>query len=397
MTYPIKKLWEIAKVYAWSSAPQEDKYFIWWKYPFVRTWDLGKYWKTKNLIKVSDYLNELCLNEKRLTFAKKWTILFPKSWASILSNHRWILWMDAYFVSHLAWVDSWNEITNQYLYNYLLKIDMVNYCENPSYPSLKLSAIKEIKVPFPKLSIQKLIVKKLDLAFKNIDESIKITKRNLENIEELNKSVLEEVFQENFINLIEIEKTVYFKNWYAFKSKDFNSIKIWLQVIRIWNVLNLGKNPVYINESEKYNLFKLEKNDIIIWLTWTRQKKDYLFPWIIEENKYYLNQRVWRIRVKDSLNYKFLYFYLKTNLFRDKIFKFETWTVNQWNISWKDLINQKIPLPSLSKQKEIVSYLDETFGKNRILKEKYEEKLRDLEEMKQSFLREAFENEGFVE
>jgi len=43
-----------------------------------------------------------------------------------------------------------------------------------------------------------------------------------------------------------------------------------------------------------------------------------------------------------------------------------------------------------------VGYLDEIFGKNKILKEKYEEKLRDLEEMKQSFLREAFENEGFV-
>jgi len=43
-----------------------------------------------------------------------------------------------------------------------------------------------------------------------------------------------------------------------------------------------------------------------------------------------------------------------------------------------------------------VEYLDKIFEKNRILKEKYEEKLKDLEEMKQSFLREAFENEEFV-
>lgn len=51
----------------------------------------------------------------------------------------------------------------------------------------------------------------------------------------------------------------------------------------------------------------------------------------------------------------------------------------------------KIPLPPLQKQKEIVEYLDEVFEKNKELKTKYELQLKELEELKQSLLKDAFE------
>jgi type I restriction enzyme S subunit len=51
----------------------------------------------------------------------------------------------------------------------------------------------------------------------------------------------------------------------------------------------------------------------------------------------------------------------------------------------------QIPLPPLQKQKEIVSYLDQIFAKNKELKTKYESQLKELEELKQSLLKDAFE------
>jgi len=51
----------------------------------------------------------------------------------------------------------------------------------------------------------------------------------------------------------------------------------------------------------------------------------------------------------------------------------------------------KLPLSPLEKQKEIVAQLDQVFEKNKALKDSYEKKLKDLEEMKQSLLKEAFE------
>jgi type I restriction enzyme S subunit len=57
----------------------------------------------------------------------------------------------------------------------------------------------------------------------------------------------------------------------------------------------------------------------------------------------------------------------------------------------KEIKKLTIPLPPLQKQKEIVAQLDQVFEKNKALKESYEKKLKDLEEMKQSLLKEAFE------
>jgi len=56
--------------------------------------------------------------------------------------------------------------------------------------------MKNIPIPLPPLPTQKLIVQKLDSSFEKIDKSIELTKKNLKNIEELNKSVLAEVFSE---------------------------------------------------------------------------------------------------------------------------------------------------------------------------------------------------------
>jgi len=55
-----------------------------------------------------------------------------------------------------------------------------------------------------------------------------------------------------------------------------------------------------------------------------------------------------------------------------------------------------IPLPPLSEQQKIVEYLDNIFSKNKILQEKYKQDLNNFEELKQSILKQAFENEDFI-
>ena len=51
----------------------------------------------------------------------------------------------------------------------------------------------------------------------------------------------------------------------------------------------------------------------------------------------------------------------------------------------------QIPIPSLKKQKEIVSYLDQVFEKNKTMKQGFERQIQTLEELKQSLLKDAFE------
>jgi restriction endonuclease S subunit len=51
----------------------------------------------------------------------------------------------------------------------------------------------------------------------------------------------------------------------------------------------------------------------------------------------------------------------------------------------------EIPLPPLSKQQEIVSYLDQVFAQTKQIKAEYEAKLQQLKELKSSILQSAFE------
>ncbi len=78
MTWPTKKLGEIAKVFAGSSAPQTAKYFENGKYPFVRVSDLNG-GKTKNLTSARDQINDLAVRELRLSKAKKIQFYFQKA------------------------------------------------------------------------------------------------------------------------------------------------------------------------------------------------------------------------------------------------------------------------------------------------------------------------------
>jgi len=155
-------LGEVARIFTGSSAPQEPKYFENGKHPFVRVQDLGRYGKTINLMDVKDYVNDSAIKEINLVKAEKGNILFPKSGAAITTNNRAILGIDAFIVSHLAAVKPISEIADvHFAYYWLCLTDMVQYMENPGYPSLKLSTISKIFISLPSLEVQRRIATEL--------------------------------------------------------------------------------------------------------------------------------------------------------------------------------------------------------------------------------------------
>ena len=189
------RLGEVCKVFSGSSAPQDKQYFENGKYPFVRVQDLGKYGRTTNLIEVNDYINDLAANKFRLVKASEGTILFPKSGAAIMTNSRAILRSDAFIVSHLAAIKPYfNHATPEFVYFWLCQVDMSNYIENPAYPSLKLSTIKEIKIPLPYLEEQKRIVAYLDKIQEKAIALQKLQEETEKEIERLKESILHKAF-----------------------------------------------------------------------------------------------------------------------------------------------------------------------------------------------------------
>lgn len=392
MSYPTKKLWEILEIIRnWKSCKQtSDK--NWNKITRIET---ISFWVI-NEVKV--WYFHLTNEEKIKYQIDKWDILF----SHINSvEHIWKIAIAKKNYSDLFhWMNllllRWNkkDISDEYLYItlqfYFKSWYWAKICNKAiNQASLNQKNIIDIIIPLPPLPTQKLIVQKLDSSFEKIDKSIELTKKNLENIEELNKSVLEKVFREWKYNkkmLWEISDII---NWWTPDTQKeiyWDWDIFWITPKDMWKL-----NWVYVNNTIR----KISSE-------WLKNSSAKVFPinsiilssrapiWYLAINTVPMATNQWckAIVPSDILDAKFLYYFLSISV--KLLNDLWSWTTFKELSSWK-LKEVELPLPPLQKQKEIVAQLDKVFEKNKALKQSYEKKLKDLEDMKQSLLKEAFE------
>ncbi len=161
-----------------------------------------------------------------------------------------------------------------------------------------------------------------------------------------------------------------FQGGYAYKSTSYvpNSNN---QVIRLGNVkqnqLLLEAKPAYIPESiaEVTESYLIKKDDLLVTMTGTRRKKDYLFVARIQEGdvcgkKLFINQRVGCFRCVSGIDPAYLQIVFQEESIRSIIFEKETGTANQGNLGSEDMKKYVyVPLPPLAEQKRIVAKLEE--------------------------------------
>ncbi len=165
--YPVFRLGDIANVVAGDPAPQEPRAFAPAGPLFVRMQDVGLHHVNPVLADTTDRLSLDWLAGNRLRLFPKDSILIPKSGASVNLNHRAKLATDAHVVSHLAVVmPDKSRIDPDYLFWWSVRYDPRAQAQVTSLPSLKLSTLKEAKVPLPPLDEQRWIVGILNRAAK---------------------------------------------------------------------------------------------------------------------------------------------------------------------------------------------------------------------------------------
>lgn len=178
------RIGDIAVVTSGNSAPQNKKFFEGGSYPFVRTGDVGKVHLDSCFVHPEDYLNEEGI--KRLRLFPKGSILFPKSGASTLLNHRVLLGEDSYVVSHLAvLIPDSAKVLPLYLYYATINIDAGDLVDDRSYPSLKTSVLENVRINLPSVDSQKTIVSELSL----LSEIIAAKKKLLLDLDSLSLSL----------------------------------------------------------------------------------------------------------------------------------------------------------------------------------------------------------------
>ena len=172
------------------------------------------------------------------------------------------------------------------------------------------------------------------------------------------------------------------------------------QVLRLGNIrpdfIRMNENPVYIGEqqSKETGDYKLKTDDILITMTGTRDKKDYLYTVRVETNPYkgkylFLNQRIGVIRLL-VVKAHFYNLVLKHQALMDMIFSTATGSANQANIGITALKTWPIPLAPLAEQQAIVERVDKLMGMIDELEKQVSERKEQSEMLMQSVLREAF-------
>jgi len=195
----------------------------------------------------------------------------------------------------------------------------------------------------------------------------------------------------------EIIKTKYiseFRNGYSYKSGEW--VEKGIPVIRMSNIGDDGKikltkkNIRYVSEEslEKTKEYLIKKNDILISMTDMNPLMFWLGSTILfdSEESYLLNQRVGNIRINDNrVNHKYYHYISHSDVVRNQL-KVSVYPNVQTNLSTEPIKNGKFPLPPISEQTQIVSFLDIKTQKIDELIEKTEKKIELLKEKRTSLI-----------
>jgi len=285
-----------------------------------------------------------------------------------------------------------------------LNDDIYGLGKGTAQKNLDVPVFREIPLFVPDdLREQERIVVLLDEAFAGLATAKANAERNLQNARAIFESHLQSVFSQRGEGWVErtLGNLCDFLNGFAFNSGDAVA-ESQTQLVRMGNLygnqLDLDRNPVFYPDSfaTEHLRYVLKEHDIIMSLTGTTGKEDYGFAVRIPDcgHTLLMNQRIMKFDVirHDIIDDGYLLHYLRSRCFLDILYPTANGT-RQANLSSVTIKLLPVPLCSLKEQKVIANKLDDLQQETQHLTLLYERKLTDLEELKKSFLHQAFNGE----
>jgi restriction endonuclease S subunit len=329
------------------------------------------------------------------------SILFPKSGASVYLNHRVMMDVDGYVSSHLAVITP-NELVvcPAFLLYWLYTIDSADLMQDNDYPSLKLTQISKIRVPFPPLPEQERIVKKLDAAFEKIDTIQHNAERNLANAKELFQQVLDEEMTSKAGNkLICIKDIATVLVGYAFKSSGYSTNS---HDIKLVCGDNIEPGSFRWNEKTKYwphenatqySRFLLKTNDVVLAMDRPWIKSGLKRALVTEDIlPALLLQRTACLRTTNKDVAKYIYFILGSSFFVNHVLKQQT-PGSVPHISGTQIESFPLYIPDNKRIHTAVQRINLLYETTNKAERHYQELLSYCDELKQQILAKAFNGE----
>lgn len=287
-------------------------------------------------------------------------------------------------------------IDPRYFYYFLLSLNQKKLGYARHYRLLK-----EFDIHYPdSLVEQKRIVKILDGAFEKIAKAKENTEKNLQNSQELFESYLQNIFDNPKADWKQttLGNEVDLLSGFAFKSTGFTEKFEDIKLLRGDNILPRSIRWESVkrwprNQVQGYSKYELNKGDVVLAMD---------RPWIKSGLKHtiinasdlpcLLVQRVARLRVKETLNEKYLLNIIGSLSFTKHILDVQS-GIGVPHISGGLIKDYIFTMPHKSDQERIIKKLDLLSSQTKKLEANYKQKIADLEELKKSLLTRAFAGE----
>jgi len=286
-------------------------------------------------------------------------------------------------------------ILDQWLIYYLNGEDLSDFITGMTVPKLNQGKLKEISLPVPPIPEQKRIVALLDTVFADLEQTRTKTEQNLKNARELFDSYLQQVFSSKGDGWEEkkwgdmckfirgpfggsLKKSMFKSEGYAVYEQK-HAIHDHIEQLRY-----------YVDEEkfEEMKRFELKPGELIMSCSGVTLGRASVIP--EGAPKGIINQALLKLTANDDFDIHFLKYWIRSKIFQDIIFEHAGGAAIPNVPAAKILKEIKLQIPTLEKQKIIVSEIDSMVSKRDSLLRIYTEKLAALDELKKSILQKAF-------
>lgn len=289
-------------------------------------------------------------------------------------------------------------INSKYIYYYYQSA----YFQNSFLTEVKgiiggvsMSRFKGITIPVPSLSEQQQIIEKLDTAFDLIDRAKANIEKNILNAKELFQSKLNQVFSEDIDGRIKVPLSDVLMKTQNINPKDFDkrefkyidvsAVNRYTLQIEEYSFINASNAP---SRARKHIL----ENDVIFATVRPTLKRVCLISKDYNDEICSTGYVVLRNNPKIILP-EIIFYFLQTTTFMDAMEKLQK-GASYPAVNDNDVKSQTINFhSSFQNQQKIVSQLDNLSSQIKLLQQKYQQKLANLEELKKSILEKAFKGE----
>lgn len=267
----------------------------------------------------------------------------------------------------------------KFLYSLLDTLNLTKLAKGVK-PGINRNDVYAIEVMIPPLVEQKRIVKILDEVFEGIEKTKENAEKNLKNSQELFESYLQNVFANPG------------KDW---EEKTLNQISENLDNKRVpitKNVRTSGTYPYYgASGIVDYVGDYIFDEDILLVSEDGANLLARTYPIAFSvAGKSWVNNHAHVLKFMETESQKFVEYYLNS-------IKLDPYVsgMAQPKLNQKMLNLIPVPYPPLSEQKAIVKKLDALSGETKKLEAIFRRKIADLDELKKSVLKQAFEGGGY--